>query len=93
MLSLPPFAPTVDDVVPPEAPVAGLAAGRGGGVRLLIVSNRDEARLFLVAPGTIGLIGEPALAIVAGAYGLSGDGLAIYRGNRSGPVRATSWRR
>ncbi len=84
MLSLLPFAPTVDGVVLPEAPVAGLAAGRGGEVRLLIGSNRDEARLFLVAPGTIGLIDEPTLGLVAGAYGLSGDGLAVYRGNRPG---------
>jgi para-nitrobenzyl esterase len=84
MLSLLPFAPTVDVVILPEAPVAGLAAGQGGGVRLLIGSNRDEARLFLVASGTIGLIDEPTLAIVAGAYGLSGDGLAVYRGNRPG---------
>jgi para-nitrobenzyl esterase len=83
-LSLLPFAPTVDGAVLPDAPVAGLAAGRGGGVRLLIGSNRDEARLFLVAPGTIGLIDEPTLAIVAGAYGLPGDGLAVYRGNRPG---------
>ena len=84
MLSLLPFAPTVDGVVLPEAPVAGLAAGRGGGVRLLIGSNRDEARLFLVAPGMIGLIDEPTLAIATGVYGLSGDGLAVYRGNRPG---------
>jgi para-nitrobenzyl esterase len=84
MLSLLPFAPTVDGVVLPEAPVAGLAAGRGGGVRLLIGSNRDEARLFLVAPGMIGFIDEPTLAIAAGVYGLSGDGLAVYRGNRPG---------
>jgi para-nitrobenzyl esterase len=83
-LSLLPFAPTVDGAVLPDAPVAGLAAGRGGGVRLLIGSNRDEARLFLVAPGTIGLIDEPTLAIVASAYGLPGDGLAVYRGNRPG---------
>ena len=83
-LSLLPFAPTVDGEVLPEAPVAGLAAGRGGGVRLLIGSNRDEARLFLVAPGTIGFIDEPTLTMVAGAYGLSGDGLAVYRGNRPG---------
>ena len=84
MLSLLPFAPTVDGVVLPEPPVAGLAAGRGGGVRLLIGSNRDEARLFLVAPGMIGFIDEPTLAIAAGVYGLSGDGLAVYRGNRPG---------
>jgi para-nitrobenzyl esterase len=81
-LSLLPFAPTVDGAVLPAAPLAGFAAGRGGGVRLLIGSNRDEARLFLIAAGTIGLIDEPTLGFVAGTYGLSGDGLAVYRANR-----------
>ena len=81
-LSLLPFAPTVDGSVLPDAPLAGIAAGRGGGVRLLIGSNRDEARLFLVAAGTIGLIDDATLAAVAGAYGLSGDGLGVYRANR-----------
>jgi len=83
-LSLLPFAPTVDGSVLPDAPLAGIAAGRGGGVRLLIGSNRDEARLFLVAAGTIGLIDDATLAAVAGAYGLSGDGLGAYRANRPG---------
>jgi para-nitrobenzyl esterase len=83
-LSLLPFAPVVDGPVLPAAPLEGIAAGRGGGVPLLIGSNRDEARLFLVAAGAIDLIDEPALAAVAGAYGLSGDGLTVYRANRPG---------
>jgi para-nitrobenzyl esterase len=83
-LSLLPFAPTVDGVVLPAAPLEGFAAGRGGGVRVLIGSNRDEARLFLVAAGTIDVIDDATLAAVAGAYGLSGDGLAVYRANRPG---------
>ena len=81
-LSLLPFAPTVDGAVLPTAPLEGFAAGRGGGVPLLIGSNRDEARLFLVAAGTMGMIDEPTLAFVAGAYGLSGEGLGVYRANR-----------
>ena len=81
-LSLLPFAPTVDGSVLPAAPLPAIAAGQGGGVPLLIGSNRDEARLFLVAAATIDLIDEPTLAAVAGAYGLSGDGLAVYRANR-----------
>ncbi len=83
-LSLLPFAPTVDGTVLPAAPLASLTAGQGGNVPLLIGSNRDEARLFLVAAATIDLIDDPALAAVAGAYGLSGDDLALYRGNRPG---------
>jgi para-nitrobenzyl esterase len=83
-LSLLPFAPTVDGSVLPAAPLASLSAGQGGNVPLLIGSNRDEARLFLVAAGTIDLVDEPTLTAVAGAYGLSGPGLEIYRGNRPG---------
>jgi para-nitrobenzyl esterase len=78
-LSLLPFAPTVDGTVLPAAPLTSIAGGQGSNVPLLIGSNRDEARLFLVAPGTIGLIDDASLEAVAGGYGLSGDGLAVYR--------------
>jgi len=83
-LSLLPFAPTVDGSVLPAAPLTSIATGQGGGVPLLIGSNRDEARLFLVAAATIDLIDEPTLAAVAGAYGLAADDLAVYRANRPG---------
>jgi para-nitrobenzyl esterase len=81
-LSLLPFAPTVDGSVLPVAPITAIAAGQGSDVPLLIGSNRDEARLFLVAAATIDLIDQPTLAAAAGAYGLSQDDLAVYRGNR-----------
>ena len=83
-LSLLPFAPTVDGSVLPAAPLASIAAGQGGTVPLLIGSNRDEARLFLVAAATIDLVDDPTLAAVAGAYGLAADDLAVYRANRPG---------
>ena len=83
-LSLLPFAPTVDGSVLPAAPLASLRAGQGGNVPLLIGSNRDEARLFLVAAGTIDLIDEPTLAAVAGAYGLSGPALGGLPGQPAG---------
>jgi len=83
-LSLLPFAPTVDGSVLPAAPLASIATGQGGNVPLLIGSNRDEARLFLVAAATIDLIDEPTLGAVAGAYGLSTDDLAVYRAGRPG---------
>ena len=81
-LSLLSFAPTVDGSVLPEAPLTAIATGQGSGVPLLIGSNRDEARLFLVASGAIDLIDDPALDAAASAYGLSPDDLAVYRGNR-----------
>jgi para-nitrobenzyl esterase len=81
-LSLLPFAPAVDGAVLPQAPLPAIAAGHGSGVRLLIGSNRDEARLFLVAAGTIDLVDDATLEAAAGAYGLSADALAVYRANR-----------
>jgi para-nitrobenzyl esterase len=83
-LSLLPFAPVVDGSVLPAAPLPAFAAGQGSGVPLLIGSNRDEARLFLVAAGTIDLIDAVTLGAVAGAYGLPDAGLAVYSGNRPG---------
>jgi para-nitrobenzyl esterase len=83
-LSLLPFAPALDGVVLPQAPLPAIAAGQGSEVRLLIGSNRDEARLFFIAPGTIDLIDDATLQAVAGAYGLSADSLAVYRANRPG---------
>jgi hypothetical protein len=81
-LSLLPFAPAVDGTVVPQAPLPAMAAGQGSDVRLLIGSNRDEARLFFVAPGSIDLIDDVVLESAAGAYGLSADSLAVYRANR-----------
>jgi len=83
-LSLLPFAPTVDGTVLPQAPLPAIAAGQGSNVPLLIGSNRDEARLFLVAAGSLDLIDDATLAAAAGAYGLSADSLAVYRANRPG---------
>jgi len=83
-LSLLPFAPVVDGDVLPRPPLEAVAAGQGGRVRLLIGSNREESRLFLVAAGTIGLIDDDMLAAAAGAYGLDAGGLAVYRAGRPG---------
>ena len=81
-LSLLPFAPAVDGTVLPAAPLPSLAAGQGSEVALLIGSNRDEARLFFVAPDTIDLIDEPTLAAASAAYGLTAHGLSVYQSSR-----------
>ena len=83
-LSLLPFAPAVDGEVVPQEPLAAIAAGQGKDVRLLIGSNRDEARLFFVAPASIDLIDDATLEAAASAYGLSADSLALYRARRPG---------
>jgi para-nitrobenzyl esterase len=81
-MSLLPFMPTVDGTVVPRPPLAAIAAGQGSDVPLLIGSNADEARLFFVADGSIGAIDEPTLGGAAGAYGLSGEAVDVYRRNR-----------
>jgi len=83
-LSLLPFAPAIDGVVVPQEPLAAIAAGQGSNVRLLIGSNRDEARLFFIAPGSIDLINDQALESASSAYRLSADALTVYRANRPG---------
>jgi para-nitrobenzyl esterase len=83
-LSLLPFAPTVDGTVLPAAPLISIAAGQGRDVPLLIGSNREEARLFLVAAQTIGVIDDGMLEAVAAAYQLTGKGLRVYQDSMPG---------
>ncbi len=83
-LSLLPFAPVVDGEVLPRMPMEAFTDGQGAGVPVLIGSNRDEARLFLVPGGAIDLVDDAALEAGAGAYGLGPEGLAVYRANRPG---------
>jgi len=81
-LNVLPFAPVIDGTVLPADPLAALGAGQGGGIPLLTGTNRDEARLFFVAPGVIDFIDDATLELAAGGYGLSPDGLAVYRAAR-----------
>jgi para-nitrobenzyl esterase len=83
-MSILPFAPVVDGTVLPEHPLAAIAGGQGGGVPLMTGSNREEARLFLVASGAIGLIDDATLEAAATGYGLDAAALARYRANRPG---------
>ncbi|TQS43955.1 carboxylesterase/lipase family protein [Cryptosporangium phraense] len=73
------FAPVVDGVVLPQHPLDAVRAGASRNVRILLGSNRQEARLFLVAGGTLDLIGEAELVAGAAAYGLGPEGLEPYR--------------
>ena len=79
-----PFSPVVDGQILPQAPLPAIAAGQGRAVRLMIGSNRDEARIFLMAAGTLDLIDDAMLHGVCAAYGLSADSVDLYRANRPG---------
>jgi para-nitrobenzyl esterase len=79
-----PFAPSVDGEVLPAHPLTAYRSGAGASVPLLTGWNRDEGRFFLMAPGTIDLVDDAALAAAARGYGLSESGLELYRRNRPG---------
>ncbi len=71
-LSLLPFMPTVDGEVLTRAPLESIAEGSGRDIALLTGSTAEEARLFLVAAGVIGLIDKPSAVAAATAYGVDG---------------------
>jgi para-nitrobenzyl esterase len=72
------FEPVVDGQVLPARPIDGIAAGNSRYVDLLVGTNRDEDRLFLVPTGVADAVDDAALQLVTGALGLSASGLASY---------------
>jgi carboxylesterase type B len=65
-----PWQPAVDGNSIPAPPLARIAAGAGAEIDLLIGTNTDEHRLFLVPGGVIDQITAEALAGAVAAYGL-----------------------
>jgi carboxylesterase 2/para-nitrobenzyl esterase len=83
-LSYLPWAPTVDGDILPERPIDAIRAGAAADIDLVIGSNTEETRMFLVSDGSIDRITEEALSAIAGAYGLPPEGVAAYRAARPG---------
>ena len=77
-----PFAPVIDGSVLTRHPLEALRAGAGADVPMLIGTNRDEARLFLVAIERIASIHEDELRDVIMDYRLSAAATITYRSNR-----------
>jgi para-nitrobenzyl esterase len=74
-----PWQPVIDGVVVPAHPLARIAAGAGADVDLMVGTNTDEHRLFLVPGGAIDQIGPEILAGAAAAYALPVEAaLATY---------------
>jgi para-nitrobenzyl esterase len=74
------WEPVVDGVTLPAPPIDRISAGASANVDLLVGSNADEWRLFLVPGGAIKDISDEALAGAVAAYGLPIDAaLATYR--------------
>ena len=73
-----PFAPVVDGDVLGARPIDAMAAGLGGGVDLMVGTNRDELRLYLVPNGVIDLIDGGALSGFGARLGLDPDRMSAY---------------
>jgi carboxylesterase type B len=81
--NLMPFEPVVDGDILPARPIDSIVAGAGAGVDVLIGTNTDENRLFMVPGGAINYINEDILAGAIAAYGLPvTETIATYRSIR-----------
>jgi para-nitrobenzyl esterase len=83
-LSSLPWAPTVDGQTIPKPPIDRIREGAAADIDLLVGSNTEETRLFLLSDGAIDRIGEEALSAMTSAYGLPAEGLAGYRAAHPG---------
>jgi para-nitrobenzyl esterase len=79
-----PFIPVIDGDILPEHPLATIAAGGSSAVSLVIGTNSDEFRTFLVPSGMADLVTDDVLASMAGAVGASKEVIEVYRANRPG---------
>lgn len=81
--NLMPFEPVIDGNVLPARPIESIVGGAGAGVDVLIGTNSEEWRLFMVPNGAINYINEDILAGTVAAYGLPvAETIATYRAMR-----------
>jgi carboxylesterase 2/para-nitrobenzyl esterase len=75
-----PWQPTIDGTIVPGRPIDRIIAGAGAEVELIVGTNVEENRLFLVPGGAIDGISNEMLAAVVAGYGLPVEQtLAAYR--------------
>lgn len=78
-----PFLPVVDGDLLPSRPIDALAAGASANLDVLVGTNADEFRLYLVPQGTINAVTEEVLNKAVAGYGLPvAQTLATYRATR-----------
>ncbi|HEY4914627.1 MAG TPA: carboxylesterase family protein [Candidatus Dormibacteraeota bacterium] len=82
--NLMPFEPVIDGHVVPVLPIEGIAAGAGAGVDLLVGTNREEQRLFMVPSGAIDHIDENILGMAVAGYRLPANAIELYSSTRPG---------
>jgi carboxylesterase type B len=97
--SMMPWQPVVDGDVIPGRPIDRIVAGAGAGVDVMVGTNIDEHRLFLVPGGRIDQVTDEAPARAVAAYGLPVEATltayrALHRGASAGDLLAaiqTDW--
>jgi para-nitrobenzyl esterase len=82
--NLMPFEPVIDGDLLPAMPIARIAAGASAGVDLMLGTNREEQRLFMVPSGAIDHIDENVLGMAAVGYRLPADAIKVYSAARPG---------
>jgi para-nitrobenzyl esterase len=81
--NLMPFEPVIDGTIIPARPIDRIFAGAGANVDVMVGTNAEEQRLFLVPNGVIGHITDGVVAGTVAAYGLPVEKtLATYRSSR-----------
>ena len=94
-----PWQPVLDGDVIPAPPLDRIAAGAGAGIDVMVGTNTDEHRLFLVLGGAIDQVTAETLAGAVAAYGLPVEATltayrAAHRGASAGDLLAailTDW--
>jgi carboxylesterase 2/para-nitrobenzyl esterase len=83
--SMLPWQPVVDGETIPARPIDRIVGGAGAAIDLMVGTNTDEHRLFLVPGGAIDQVTTEALAGAVAAYGLPVEAtLAAYRAAHRG---------
>ena len=82
--NLMPFEPVIDGDVVPDLPIQGIAAGASAGIDLMVGTNREEQRLFMVPSGAIDPIDENILGMAVAAYQLPANTIEVYSAARPG---------
>jgi para-nitrobenzyl esterase len=77
-----PFIPVIDGDWLPQHPLTSIVGGSAAGVPLLIGTNGDEFRTFLVPSGMAGLITEDVLTTMSAAAGAGNQVISAYRAGR-----------
>ncbi|MDQ6781858.1 MAG: carboxylesterase family protein [Actinomycetota bacterium] len=78
------FEPVIDGDILPGLPIDVIAGGGGAEVDLLVGTNRDEQRLFIVPTGLMDIIDDNVVDLAAAGWSIPPAVTDLYRANRHG---------